>query len=206
MSIALGRHPFDGYRKLFGSIGLGLAAVFLCNYCWLSTSLRENQADYFLRLGHFYKERGWTEKARHALEVAVRLAPTSEPGKYAALYLKARIPKEPISEEAEQANITAFNLHYAGHQQEAVTAYKKTIAAYPNFEWPYGNLACIYIEQGRYKEAIPLLKKALEINPNYANGWKNLASAYDCQGDHTSARECLKKLDKLLPSELSGPR
>jgi tetratricopeptide (TPR) repeat protein len=106
-----------------------------------------------------------------------------------------------VSEEAETANINAYNLNAFGRKDAAVKAFKDAIAKYPNYEWPYGNLAAIYIEDGKYEDAVVLLKKVLAINPNYFNGWNHLADAYRGLGDEDEVKRCQQRALEILPKQ-----
>lgn len=202
MATAFHRQPFPTSCVTVKQMLIGIAAVLLFVCGLYQTELRACHADYYWKLGHYYKELGWTEKSRAALKQAVVIAPSSPAGHKASLYLNARIPVAPIGAEAEQANITAYNLNYYGRSDEAIVEFKKVIAAYPNFEWPYCNLSGIYIDRGRYEEARALLDKALAINPNYANAWRNLAQVNAYEGKQAEATKCRQKFEELLPVDI----
>lgn len=132
------------------------------------------QARNLYEQGVEFKARGWTERSRESLMRAIELDKGSI-GFKALSFLRAKLPAHVQSPEAEQSNIVAYNLRYSGRKSEAEKAWKSCIEKYPNFEWPYSNLAGFYLDEGRPEAALPLLEKALEINPYYTNGLSNMS-------------------------------
>ena len=116
-----------------------------------------------------YKQAGRIELSRASLLDAIKTDPDSHAAKLAQDYLKYNLPKEPVSLEAEQRNVIAFNLQKNGDIKGAKENLHNLIKDFPNFEWPYANLASIYATENNLEEAERLLKKALSINPDYAN-------------------------------------
>lgn len=139
-----------------------------------SLSANQLQARNFYEQGLEYKARGWTEKSRESLLRAIELDKGTI-GFKALSFLRAKLPAHVQSLDAEQANILAYNLRYSGRKLDAEKEWKNCIAKYPNFEWPYSNLAGYYLDEGRAAEALPLLEKALEINSYYTNGLANMS-------------------------------
>ncbi len=121
-----------------------------------------------------YKAKGWTERSRETLKQAINLD-KGEIGFRALSFLRSKLPAHEQSQEAEQLNILAYNLAQAGKKGEAETVWKRCIKKYPNFEWPYSNLAAQYMDDGQYEKALPLLDKAIEINPYYTNALRNMS-------------------------------
>ncbi|MBL8082225.1 MAG: tetratricopeptide repeat protein [Candidatus Obscuribacter sp.] len=70
------------------------------------------------------------------------------------------------------------------------------------FEWPYGNLASLLIDEGRYKEADAVFSQALEINPYYVNALVNMAEGKRKQHDFKAAREYLDRALNADPEDL----
>jgi tetratricopeptide (TPR) repeat protein len=167
----------------------------------------------YLDLGKEYKASGWTEQARDALNRSIKADPEGI-GKKAETYLRAYLPRYPVPAVAVQKNIAGFNQLARGDQEGAIRTFQECILQFPDFEWPYGNLGSVYVQQGRTKEARDILEKALAINPSYVNGWLHLAEAKlkdgDLKGAHEAARMAQQAdpdnlLAKLLPF-LVGPR
>lgn len=150
----------------------------------------QSAAQYY-QLGVKYKGAGWTEPARDSLKRAIKLEPQGADGKRAAIYLHAYLPRYAVPQEAVQMNISGFNQAARGHNEQARQTYESCIKQFPKFEWPYGNLAALYISQGKLDEAKQLLKKILDVNPQYVNGWIHLAEANIASQDFKCAAECL---------------
>ncbi len=145
----------------------------------------------YYQLGVKYKRAGRTEPARDSLNRAIKLDPQGVDGKRAAIYLHAYLPQYTVPQEAVQMNISGFNQAAIGHNEQARQTFESCIKQFPKFEWPYGNLAALYISQGKLDEAKELLNKILEVNPQYVNGWIHLAEANIASKDFERAAECL---------------
>ena len=109
-------------------------------------------ADYYQR-GVEYKQFGWTEKAREDLQKAVELDPDGQIGERAKRFLNTKLPANPIVREAEQRNIEGYNLMVSNQKEEAKKVFAKLIEDYPRFEWPYNNLAGIYVDESNTARA-----------------------------------------------------
>ena len=130
-------------------------------------------ADFYFALGLQYKDSGWVERARTALKKAAQLDPNGNVGHSSEVFINIAIPKNITSEDAIMGNITAYNLMAASRSEDAVKKFRELIKDYPNFEWPYGNLGSMYLDDARYDEAEALIDKALSINPCYLNGLRS---------------------------------
>lgn len=158
-------------------------------------------AEEYYELGLKYKEVGWTEQARDALAFAIEADPDGDAGNKARRFLRTKIPRFPVPLVAEQANIKGFNQLFNGEQESARETFESLIAEYPDFEWPYGNLGSLLIQQGEVEHATQILRRALEINPEYVNAWLHLARAEALQGDFVSAYSCLDRVTKIDPDD-----
>lgn len=148
-----------------------------------------------------YKTAGWTEQARDSLHLAIELDPDGESGRAAAVFLATKIPRHPVPLVAEQLNVEGFNRMQRGDLQAAKELFQGLIKEYPDFEWPYGNLGSLLVQEGNLSEAKDVLKKALEINANYVNGWLHLARASALDADFDGARECLVRAANADPDD-----
>ena len=111
----------------------------------------------YLDLGKQYKAAGWPEQARDALTRSIKADPEGA-GKEAAIYLRAYIPRYRVPNVAVQMNVRGYNQLARGDQAGAVRTFQDCIAQFPDFEWPYGNLGSVYVEQGRIQEAKDILQ------------------------------------------------
>ena len=152
----------------------------------------------YYQLGVRYKTAGWTEEARDALNRAIHDDPLGV-GKKASIYLKAYIPRFPVPHEAVKKNVAGYNEMVSKHDDAAIPIFEECIKQYPHFEWPYGNLATIYIRQDKTGKAMVLLNQALKFNPNYVKGWICLAHAHLHVNNNTAATDCLKKALEIDP-------
>ncbi len=157
-------------------------------------------AEYY-DLGIKYKSMGWTEQARDALVFAQELEPESEIAITAGRFLKTKLPRFPVPLLAEQRNIEGFNQMALGDCEGAKETFKALIREFPDFEWPYGNLSVLYLQENLTKEARDLLSRALEINPDYVNGWLHLAAAKGMDLDFNGAKECVRRALEADPTD-----
>lgn len=159
-------------------------------------------AEYY-ELGLKYKEIGWTEQARDALAFAIELEPEGESGKLAASYLRTKIPRHPVPLVAEQTNIHGFNQFCSGDEDGAKETFEALISEYPDFEWPYGNLGCLFIQLGDVAKAKKILRKAIDINPHYVNAWLHMSRAEALDGNYEEAYKCLSEVEAIDNDETS---
>lgn len=159
-------------------------------------------AEYY-ELGLKYKEIGWTEQARDALAFAIELEPEGESGKLAASYLRTKIPRHPVPLVAEQTNIHGFNQFCSGDEAGAQETFEALIAEYPDFEWPYGNLGCLFIQLGEVGKAKKILRRAIEINPHYVNAWLHMARAEALDENYDESYRCLSRVEEIDSDETS---
>ncbi|MBX9693560.1 MAG: tetratricopeptide repeat protein, partial [Cyanobacteria bacterium] len=159
--------------------------------------------DAYYELGIKYKDVGWPEKSREALHRAIGLDPGGETGTKAQRYLDACLPRYPIKDDAEKRNVEGFNQLMSGDIEGAKKTFQSLIEDYPSFEWPYGNLSSVYIEEKKADSARQLLDKALEINPNYLNGWLQYVDLYELEGNTEEAIKCLTRAEELSPGNES---
>jgi type IV pilus assembly protein PilF len=153
---------------------------------------RFDSGNEYYQQGVLYKAYGWTEKARESMIQAQHF--DSKTKDKAKLYIRTHLPLYPISKDAEQMNIKGYNLMASSKTDKAIEAFKKCMAKYPEFEWPYGNLGSLYIKLGDFDQARVYLDKAIAINPDYINALRHLAELELRQGHR---KEALLYLDKI---------
>lgn len=157
-------------------------------------------ADYYQR-GVEYKQFGWTEKAREDLEKAVAMDPSGEMGQRALRFLHTKLPANPIGRDAEQRNIEGYNLMVSDQKEQAKKVFARLIEDYPRFEWPYNNLAGIYVDENNAQKAEQLCRQALEINPHYTNARTTWAQAKIVARDFPGAQAQLDLALKEDPDD-----
>jgi len=190
------------WRAVLG-VAIALSAIIFVMYITVSLQKSKQGITYdlpsgrtageYYRLGIEYKARGWTEQAREALSRAITLGRGTNISIRAERFLATKIPRYPVPEEAMHMNIEGFNLDHSANQAQAEKVWLECIRKYPNFEWPYGNLGILYVNQGKYKEGEALLHKALSINPSYLNAWLHLSESRRQQKDYVSAAKYINK-------------
>lgn len=158
-------------------------------------------AQQYYDLGVQYKSVGWTEQARDSLQLAIDIDHDGPAGRAAAVFLSTKIPRHPVPLVAEQLNVEGFNRMHSGDLQAAKELFQSLIHEYPDFEWPYGNLGSLLVQQGDIDAAREILRKAVEINPNYVNGWLHLARASTLRGEFDQAREYLVRASNADPND-----
>lgn len=159
----------------------------------------------YYTLGLAYKGKGWVETSRQAMAKAREADPQSLYAHSSDVFVKVALPRIPISKEAEEGNIEAYNL-MSGDGAIAAKAFRDLIEKYPKFEWPMGNLASMYLDENNLGEAEKLINAALEINPDYLNGLRYKATLKLKQGNTAAARAAYQQaLDALGPPETLEP-
>lgn len=157
-------------------------------------------ADEYLNIANQYKSMGWTEQARDALLMANEVDP-QDVGPKALRYLRTKIPRHPVPHHAVKKNIWGHSLFIRGELEEAKKIFQELIKDYPDFEWPYGNLGAVYIQQGKISNAKDILAKAIDINENYLNAWLHLARARAAVLEIREAQSCVDKALRLDPDD-----
>jgi tetratricopeptide (TPR) repeat protein len=145
------------------------------------------------------KSAGHPEEARAVLNKAIEADPNGDIAKRAKRFIKNKLPKTPATEQAVQQNIEGYNQWQSGDTQQAEKTFLSLIQAYPEFEWPYGNLGRLFYEQKQFDEAERYLQKALSLNENYLNGWLHLKDLYQAKGDQSGVAKCVQKIQELDP-------
>ncbi|OFZ66651.1 MAG: hypothetical protein A2V79_05745 [Betaproteobacteria bacterium RBG_16_56_24] len=79
------------------------------------------------------------------------------------------------------------------HYDEAIANFTTAIAAYPGYDFIYGNRATAYYLQGKYREALHDDNRAIALNPDNPNSYYNRALVYRALGDYAAAQEDFSK-------------
>lgn len=157
-------------------------------------------AERYYQAGLYQKKLGHTEDSRRALLTAIK-KDKGEIGFKALSFLRSHLPAHPVSREAEQLNIEGYNLDHSSKPVEAEKVWLDCIAQYPNFEWPYSNLASLYLRQGKTDDALRLLERAVEINPFYTNALRNLSETHLALGNREKAIEYAREAVQSDPTD-----
>jgi tetratricopeptide (TPR) repeat protein len=120
----------------------------------------------YYELGLRYRLGGLVGLAREALTRVVDLAPGSAMAGKASLVLRGQLPRAPVPPAAEQRNIEAYNL-MSSNPAAAKDKFQALMREYPDFEWPFSNLAWLYFDEGKIDEAHGLAKYLLSVNPEH---------------------------------------
>jgi tetratricopeptide (TPR) repeat protein len=153
-------------------------------------------AQKYYELALRYKQVGWTEQARDALNMAIELDGDGEYGKKASCFLRSKIPRHPVPLMAEQLNIQGYNQMFTD-EVEAQQTFEHLVKEYPDFEWPYGNLGSLLIKRADLVRAEQLLIQSVQINPYYINGWLHLSRVYAIESRFAEADDCLKRVTDI---------
>ncbi len=165
-------------------------------------------AEEYYDLGLKYRTAGWIERCRDALKRAIKAKDAGTIAEKASIYLKSRLPVASIPPEAEKRNIEGYN-EYISNPTKAKEIFAQLIKDYPDFEWPYSNLANYYLRNGDTKSAIPLLEKAIQLNPFYQSALMLMAEAYAIEMNYSEANRYINRAincDPCVPSESSEER
>jgi tetratricopeptide (TPR) repeat protein len=120
--------------------------------------------DYY-ELGLRYRLAGWVGLARDAMIRTVDLGKDGPLEAKAQKVIKTQLPRLPVPSQAEQRNIEGYNLMLSDREQ-AKAIFLELMSKYPDFEWPFSNLAKLYIAEGKFAEARGLGKYLLSVNPD----------------------------------------
>jgi predicted nucleic acid-binding protein len=196
---------FLGYL-MGGSVGMLLFPIMLLLKSFPQPAppyvVPENlSAKQYYTLGVKYKDVGWTEQSRDALNRAIALDLTGEFGVKAKRYMNTKLPRNKVPNQAVERNIQAFNYMASGNLDQAKESFEDLISQYPHFEWPYSNLAAIYVQEKNPAKAKKLVEDALAINPDYVNAWMRLADIAELENDQVSAAAHVEKAFELDPDD-----
>ena len=152
----------------------------------------------YFELGVIYRLTGWIELAKECLVKAENLANGDEVAVHAERLRRTELPKIEVPVEAVEGNIEGFNLMQE-EPEKAKRVFEKLMEAYPDFEWPFTNLAKIYIREGDLKKARGLAKYAHTVNSQLLRPIELLAHIELEEENDEKALEHFEHLLKLSP-------
>lgn len=179
----------------------------------------------YLRLGDELSRKQVFDKAKDAFELAIKGGEQR-----AAIRLLLETPRNMPSAEALDDNARALELAQT-QPKEAAALWQACIRRYPDFEFPYINLANMSNQKGeegalglsmtvgkagtedksastdarqsaKSDEAEKLLKKALQINPNCEIALTNMALLQSRRGRHKAGLKYLNRVTALKNGEM----
>lgn len=91
-------------------------------------------------------------------------------------------------------------LQSTGSNEEAITAYRKSIDLKPeNNPYAYNNLGLIYVLSDQHEDAVPLLEKAVQQKDDVDFFYNNLGMAYEGAGDFQRAKIAFERALEINP-------
>jgi hypothetical protein len=152
--------------------------------------LPSSRAQRLLEQGARYKLQGRVEDSRRALLAAMAVDPGGV-GVRAGRYLHTKLPLHPVAADAVVRNIQGFNSMSSCNLDGAAAIFSALTQQYPDFEWPYGNLAVIDSHRGAQGKAEDEARRALSINDCYVAGWLHLADIKRRGGDEAGRESAI---------------
>ncbi|CAN5166872.1 hypothetical protein BH10CYA1_BH10CYA1_61490 [soil metagenome] len=151
-------------------------------------------AQEYYELGLQYRLAGRVGLAREALVRAVKLQSCGPIAGKAEKVLRTQLPLLPVSEKAERRNIEAYNL-MGKDPQRAKKIFQELMFLYPDFEWPFSNLAWMKLNEGDLFGAKGLAKHLLSMNPDHLRSIDLMIKVSLGEKDFS---ETLKYVDRAL--------
>lgn len=127
-----------------------------------------SQAQYIL-MARRYEVIGYGEQMRGALKKAVEVG-GSDTDK-AKLWLRIRVPRMKVPEKASFGYMNALRVRVSSSQDQSCQQFEALVRDYPDFEWPYLQVARVLFFRGDVERAEDLVKKVLKINPDFFKAW-----------------------------------
>lgn len=155
-------------------------------------------ASEYFDLGKQYKAIGWIGHSRKALQLAMENDENGFVAQKALTFMKTRLPLKEVPQEAVAANIEGYN-NMLTNPKSAKQIWWRLTEEYPDFEWPFSNLASLILNEGDIAEAKKLLEQAIQLNPCYINALLHLANCHAIQMDYKNAITYIDRILELEP-------
>lgn len=152
----------------------------------------------YFELGVVYRLTGWIELAKECFVKAESLANGDEVAVHAERLRRTELPRMEVPDAAVEGNIEGFNL-MRNEPERAKKVFERLMETYPDFEWPFTNLAKIYIKEGDIEKAKGLAKYAHSVNRDLLRPIELLAHIELEQENDQRALEHFENLLKLSP-------
>lgn len=156
-----------------------------------------NAREYF-ELGVVYRLTGWIELAKECFFKAESMANGDEVAIHAERLRRTELPKMEVPDAAVEGNIEGFNL-MGTEPDRAKKVFERLMETYPDFEWPFTNLAKIYIKEGDIEKAKGLAKYAHSVNRDLLRPIELMAHIELELENDQKALEHFEELLKLSP-------
>ncbi|MGE5197833.1 MAG: tetratricopeptide repeat protein, partial [Deltaproteobacteria bacterium] len=179
----------------------------------LLKAIELNPNDYYAicALGHLYKKRGESEKAKktYSLLDAIVLKNDKECTTVGSCYRDAGklLEAEKLLRRAIKLNPQGINAYRAlsqqyrltGRKQNAENILKKAIAINPDSDKAYFVLGELYVIEGRWSEARKILREMLKLFPEHYKIYKQFAFYYEWEGRFQEAEEMFQEALEMNP-------
>ncbi len=152
----------------------------------------------YYELGLKYKAIGWIGQSKDSLQKAIEQDSFGNVSHKALTFMKTRLPLREVPQEAVRANIEGYN-NMLSNPKIAKQIWWRLTEEYPEFEWPFSNLASLLITEGDITQARRLLERAIELNPCYINALLHLANSYAVEMEYKKAIDCIDRIIDLEP-------
>ncbi len=185
--------------------GFLVAALGGARPCWSIPQSEENDipkvmnAAQYVDYGNKKYYTGHYEAARECFKRAAKQEPSSEAGKQAKIFLRSLVPRYPVTVEAEYKRNCAWQTLHDKGMETAIPMFEACTKAYPKFEVPFYDLACIYLDSKNTGLAVGYAAKALAINPEYSNAWLAIGNARLLEKKYPAAKNSAEKALQCNP-------
>lgn len=124
-----------------------------------------------------------------------------EAQRYADLLEKSAMPKAAVPAEALMLLKEALKVEKQHNFDKALEIYRKLVTKFPQFEWPYVQLANHYVYYRRdHKPVDELLKQALALNPNSIYVLEACVNLANNRQEHEKAYEYCLRIHAVDPT------
>ena len=172
------------------AIGLGVLSLFPRAYNHTNEEISLNRMDDYITLDPLRNRGGMNLVLQYHINADDSTSAMAEYAKWPTRYPEWAINRQGTN----YLNTRRF--------QEAIGAFKQTIAINPSFSAAYSNLASAYLYIKQYDSAIEYYAIAEGMNPNSPTQLSNLGAAYYYSGDYETAERTLLKATRLSPKAL----
>lgn len=104
-------------------------------------------------------------------------------------------------EQAEAYNNQGYDLASQGRFIEAVAAFERAVALYPDYETAYNNLGIVYAQLGNFSAAVSAFEQAVALNSGNVEYYNNLGSALGSLGRIAEATNIFREAIARYPNE-----